>query len=392
MADDLIEVAEVESIANDLENAGIAGSTGVSQAAVEEGLAARMGQENGFVQIDRDGTVKVNGEEVKTPEALRDVMNNLPANKLQQFRDALGNDGLGNEKPEVIQKATKLGAENNQSDLLKNAFDSLSGTLEDKYNSLIKKLQNSNTSFMSKLLKYTSLAGASYLTLSAIAAGKTGCYGVYNGQQQMVYKQGKSQADCVYYTGTAPNPPGDAALTAQVPGLCNANACSVFIQGSTAATLAQLTKDAQNQSCNCVDSSGKLVQPNVALNYQQPTVWDVFGGVVNGIGGFITKLADGTLQVLEAAADVVGDIPKILMWAGIGLAIVGVIAGLAFLGKKLHDKKKLKGGYWKPRHDKHYKQNMHHHKSKDFKHWKKSMKQIQKHTPMEHLTLGQSLF
>jgi hypothetical protein len=380
MAGEGIELVEIAGVADDLENLGASGATGVSGAAMEEAISARMGQDNGFVKIDGEGNVTVDGEIVKSPEALRDVLNKLPPEKLQMVRDAFKDPEKANPTPEVREKATKLGQENNQTGVLGEAFSKLSGALEDKFNKIMENLKKSNGSFMEKVLKYTTLAGGSYALLSAMATGKTGCYGVYGNQQQMVYKQATGSADCVFFSGTAPNPPGDAALVPLVPGLCNANACNYFIQGSTAATLSQLTKDSQTSSCNCVDSNGNLVSPNVTLSYQKPTAWDVLGGIVNGVGGYITKLADGTLQVLEAAADAVGDLPKILMYAGIGIAVILLIVGLAFLGKKLSDKKKLKGGCWK----KGYKS--------DYKVWKKSMKQIQNHTPLEHLTMAQSLF
>ncbi len=379
MAEDVIDVTEVEGLNNDVQNtAAIAQevNTDVNEAAYNERLGATGDQK--LITINKDGTVEVNGEECKTPEEMRDALNKLPADQLAKVKAALGNADLGNGDPTIRENAIKQGKANNQTQLMQDVFDDpSSGTTDEaKFETIVKKLQDSNPSFWSKLLKYTCIGGASYLLLQGMANAKTGCYAVLGNNQNLMYKT-KSKDDCYLFSGSAPN-------IASVSGNLDCqSSCTQLTQNGTAATLAQLNAMKQqpsNSSCNCVDSNGNLVSPNVSINFQNPGPFDILGEAINGIGGFVAKLANGALGILNAAADLVSMLPKILMWVGIAAAIVGVIVGFVYLGKKLHDKKKAKaglaGGGGKKR----------------FKHWRRAMKQVQRSTPYNHLTMSHAMF
>ena len=383
-----IELPELGSLPDDLENtANIAGESGVNIDANVAAYNERIGQDK-LLTIDKDGTIRFNGEEVKSPEDLREKLNSLPADEKVKVKAALANTDLGNVSEDVIQQAQDKGKAANQSQNLEEVFPGKSDSVDvaqAKYDALIKQLKDSSPGFMSKLLKYTCIAGATYAALAAMAAAKTGCYAVLGNQQQLVTKTGGA-GDCVSIKGTYPN----LSLNGDVD--CQGNGCSA-LTSNVAPTAVQYNtlpslKNADNKSCNCLDSNNNLINPNVALSYQSPTPWDIFGNAINGIGGFITKLANGALQILGAAADLLAALPKILMWVGIAAAITGVIVGFIYLGKKLREKAKakkalqsgtspgaLQGGT-----------------RKQFKQYKKHMKRIQKYTPLSHMNLTHSIF
>lgn len=395
------ELPDVSDIFSQMKDASSAVSEGKIDDAVGN-LRERMGQartDTGFLSIDSDGTIKVNGNEIKSLSDLESALKSMPDGPAKtNLINALKNPDLGNVTPDVQEKATSQGVAANQRENLRETFPDKNDPLrESKWTSFQNMLAKSSAELFKKVMSYSVLFGASYAMLDAMASGRTGCYGVSGSQKEMIYKT-SSSADCPFFNSTTPNTP---------PYIISNNincqmACTDFTQNNapTAAQLNALKPAPSNMSCNCVDSTGALVNPNVSIVYEQPTAFDIFGNILNGMGMFIEKVADGVLKIVQAAADVLTDLPKILMWVGIAAAIVGVIVGFIYLGKKMHDKKKakqglqggcwgsskgssksagnLRGGCWG--------------KKKQFKHWKKTMKHIQKSTPYSHMTMSQALF
>ena len=119
----------------------------------------------------------------------------------------------------------------------------------------------------------------------------------------------------------------------------------------------------------------------MAIEYKKYNVFTVLGDILNSAGIFVNGLVNGVMQLARDFGEGVGNIGKIFMWVGIGVAVVGAIVGLAFLGKALHNKKKKKaggmltgggsfssGGF-------------------DEKNWSRFMKNIHKNTPTNQLLL-----
>lgn len=383
MADDA--EAALEQVGIELQNlaGGIDAAAAIGEDATQIGaVAQRMGQtadKIGFEAAEGGGKlIKFNGQVIKNLDDLKSAISTLSEDDQKALAEALANKNLGNRTAAIIEKAKASAASGKQA--LVDVAGAIGGKIEDGFAAILKQLKGSE-SFAATLLKYTTLAAATYGILEAVASAKTGCYAVYGQNQQMIDKAATGAGDCVSFTlkGTPPVITMNASVSCQVTG------CPLIPNATTtAATASQLTPKSDNTSCNCLDSNGNLVNPNVALSYESPDVWDVLGGIVNGIGGMIVKLADDAVKLVDAAEDVIADLPKILMWTGIGLAIVGVLVGIGFIAKKIHDKKKLqkslKGGCWKDG------------RQKSYKAWKKNMKLLQKKTPISHLTTAQALF
>ena len=391
---ELPDVSDIFSEMTDAANAASASAGDISEAVGN--LNKRLGQDStsDLVKIDSDG-IKVNGKVVKTLGDLEDALKTMEDGPAKtKMIDALSNPDLGNETPAVKAKAQEQAKANNQRQNLEDVFPTESDSAdvkEDKYSKFTAMLKKSSLELFNKLVTYSVIGGATYAILDAMAKGKTGCYGVFGSQQELIYKT-SSSTDCVAFqapSSSSPNYVVNQNLQCLTP-------CQDYTQPTnTPATAAQLkafTTPPNNMSCNCVDSTGALANPNVAIVYQAPTAFDIFGNILNGMGMFIEKLADGVLKIVGAAADVLADLPKILMWVGIAAAIVGVIVGFVFLGKKLHDKKKakqgLQGGCWGSNEMRGGCWNQ----KKQLKHWKKSMKQVQRSTPYGQLTMADAIF
>jgi hypothetical protein len=270
---------------------------------------------------------------------------------------------------------------NNQSDLLNKAMQGTQKGFED----LLTKLKSTSPSFMAKLLKYTIVGGLTYGALLAIASAETGCYGVYNSNDFLLKKQGSDMNPALCVGWALNSPPGQAGSIYTTSEFCNSG-CDYFIPGSIGPKSADIEKltatTAPATSCNCLTGvGGDLEKPNVSLTFTTKTAWDVFGDILNGIGGFITSIGNDLLKIVDAGSDFLASLPKILMYGGIAIVVIGVIIGVVFLVKKLKANKTAKGlkaGYWD--------------KKKEFKHWKRSMKQIQRITPYSHLSMSQAVF
>lgn len=357
-----------------------------------DGMNASLGYKSGEGPIKYEGgKLKIGDTDVDMDSINRDSLNaQLSAeikspDELKQVQDALANQQI-NPTTDQVQNATQKGASGKptQAEALTDRFNqggapTTAAAQEARFTEMMNELKKSNPSFMQKVLKYTVLAGAGFLALFAASQAKKGCYVSYDNDQTLVYHAsaatGDPQAGCKFILNNAINSANNVYTT------CS-NQCPSYISNS--APPAQNTTDVSKLSagtCNC-EVNGTAPASNVNLVYEDPTVWDMFGSIINGIGGFITQLANGALQAIDTLANLVGDLPKILMWVGIGAAIIAVIAGLAFLGKKLHDKSKQKklqqgklaGG------------------REQFKRWQKSMKQVQKKTPVSYFSNSLALF
>ena len=371
---------EVGRIFEDAERAAASGVTGASLKDVNEAIAERMGQDKPVVEITEEG-VKIGDVEINDADAFQKELNNLPEEQQVQLKAALQNPELGNVTNEIKDKAVEEGKANNQSSLLQDAIkEDGSG-----FNDLITKLKSSSAAMMGKILKYTVLGFITYEGLNAIAKAETGCYAVYNGNNVLVKKADDTFTDKMCVGWTLTNPPSTTALGKYTVYEYNSIGCNL-IPGSIASKSEDIFRlnetNAPSTSCNCLTGvGGDLEKPNVSLTFTTKTAWDVFGDIVNGIGGFITKIGDDLLKIVDAASDVLADLPKILMYGGIAIVVIGVIIGVVFLAKKLKANKTAKGlkaGYWD--------------KKKEFKHWKRSMKQIQRITPYSHLSMSQAVF
>ena len=376
---------EVGRIFEDAErgaNAGFDAASG-SLKDVNDAIAERMGQDidKAPVKVSEDGKIEVDGNKVESVEEFKAELAKLSPEVQAQLESALKNPDLGNVTNEVKDNAVEQGKANNQSGLLQDAIKEDGSGFGD----MMKKLMNSSAPMMGKLLKYTVVGALTYTALTAIASAQTGCYAVYNNTNFLVKKKADDMTDtmCVGWVKKSGN--NDAGFKYTTFPYCN-DGCQNFIPGCITAGSADIERltegHAPNTSCNCLTGvGGDLENPNVSLTFTTKTAWDVFGDIVNGVGGFITKIGDDLLKIVDAASDVLSDLPKILMYGGIGIAVIGVIIGVVFLVKKLKANKTAKGlkaGYWD--------------KKKEFKHWKRSMKQIQRITPYSHLSMSQAVF
>lgn len=373
----------LDRVAGDMENAA-AGfedpDPNADPALSQNAVNARIGQE-GVVEF-KDGEISVNGEKVSDREALKNALKGLTGKQKSDLLAALQDADKGNPSTEVVDEATAQGKANGQKGLLQNAFEKTKATDDEgRFKGFKNMLAQTSGDLFKRLITYTSIAGASYGVLNAMAAAKTGCYVQYGQQKTLISKD--TAANCVSFTGTA----APYSLTPNATGGCATEGCPLITNTATQPASADQLAAIKNPvptSCNCVDpnNNNTLVNPNVALSYQPYDAWDIFGDILNGIGCFIQDLGNDFVKIVSAAADVVADLPKILMWTGIAAAIVGVIVGIIFLAKKLHEKKKaragVQGGKWSQK--------------RGFKHWKKSMKQLQRSTPYSHLTMSQAMF
>lgn len=322
-----------------------------------------------------DGEVKINGEDVDPETITTDELNQkLGAGIKDQaefnaVKSSLSDPGKLNVSKDDVTTAKSKAAEVDQTGKLEEAFNSENPTTdaekETAFQKIIQMLKESNLSFMTKILKYTAIAGLSYAGLLVLAQARTACVATYGNQKPKVVFNKDTKDDCVLFKGNAFNTAPQNVLVA-----CQ-NACPSFISGSTPP--AQTTTDFSKYSatsCNC-EVNGTLQATNVNLEYKAPGPFDIFGDMINAVGGFVTTLANGALALINTVGNFLSALPKILMWVGIAAAVVAVIVGIGFLAKKLSDKskqKKLKGG------------------GKQFKHWKHQMKQIQRKTPLAHLS------
>lgn len=348
------------------------------RAAALEALNAKIGYDSGGpFNVDADGDITLNGNKVDLETLDRDTLNSELSSgiesqeQLDSITSRMNDPGRLNPTPEQVQVAEEKAVENNQSENLEKTFNSdgvpsTDAEKESAYTSLKNKLKNTNPSFWSKLLKYTIIGAMSYASLSAIATAQSGCFASFGSLEPQKIYSGSDNTDCVFLqNGTFNNAP-QAVYTG-----CQA-ACGKLIANSSAPP--QGTTDFSkfsNTSCNC-QVNGTFQNPNVTLAYKKVSPFDVFGNIINAVGGFISTLANGALQLVNGLENLIEDLPKILMWVGIAAAIVAVLVGIGFLAKKLSDKKKrkqLSGGGGK----------------KHFKHWRHQMKQIQKRTPLSHL-------
>lgn len=239
--------------------------------------------------------------------------------------------------------------------------------------------KSAGPSIWGKIAKYTIISGLTYAALQLIAGARTGCYAIYGTNKQKLADSAITDAStCAFLQKDSS---GNLAISATVAGDCG-TVCSSNIQGSvppTTATPDQL-KLLSPASCNCIiNGQTNVAVPNVALDWEKPSAFDVLGGILNGVGVFIDGLANDVLKVVDAGADILSDIGKIFMWVGVAAGIILVLVGVGFLAKKLHDKakeRKLKmgiaGGGGR----------------KKYKEWKRLHKKIKKSTPLSHLTLS----
>lgn len=382
----MAEFGDIGDIASEISNISDGASAIPSELDIGTQVTAINERLGGEAKVERDasGEMKVNDVPVDgSVESLQKALDTLTGSQRQAVIDALGNPDLLNVSKDVREKAKTDAANAKQNETLQSLAEAKGTSLEQLQEGLTnikKKLTDSNPSLFGKILKYTTLGTATYLSLKAIADSKTGCYANYGGQKQLIQAKPNpaTAASCATFTVATTG----GAITLNSNFSCE-KSCQLNIPGSDEATAAQLTSKSDSTSCNCI-LNNNLVSPNVTITYETPTPWSVLGDIITGVGAFVEKVADEGLNLVGELGNALADIPKILMWAGIGLAIVGVLVGIGFIAKKIHDKKKLKnikgGGVWKDG------------RKKNYKHWKKSMKRLQKSTPNGYLTMDQALF
>jgi hypothetical protein len=386
------------SWANDIQNIEAnAKSSEVTDADIQNQLQALnnkagLTSENGFTR-DADGTWKLKGEPLGDVGALDS------ASLLEVFNKA-GFDGAEIESitgtaanPEInVPKRVKADAAKRgaaasppQAQAVETALSNeLGGASPDAdpvkteaaWTKLKQKMIDGAGDLGKSLVKYSIIFGATYLGLTAIANAKTACYAVYGDNKQKLPNIADA-ASCSYLDSTS------KSLNSSVVTAC-VQPCLTYISGSYPAnntpTVPQIPISAlSGSSCNCVVPSdpSKPVVDNVSVSYIKYSAFDVFGDILNSAGMFINGLANDILKLASAIPGAIADIGKILMYVGIAAAVVAVLVGLGFLGKKLHDsaqRRKMQQGIKGGSNGRHR-----------FKEWKRLREQIKKKTPLTHL-------
>jgi hypothetical protein len=378
-----------DSLSNDLQamtNPAFESAGGDVAAAVEN-WNNRCGRDSSNPLLTRDdsGKFKLNdktftADEIASGESLKTKLESLeiPEAELGDLNTALKDPALTNVSGEIQQTAklsgdrpaVKTALETNPRYQIEEGKANNDANLKNVKNDL----ENSNKIAWGKIMKYTLMAGLSAAAMFALAKAGTGCYAEYSTQKQKL--SDLASDTCAFLTdGTG----GAAATINNAAQLDCATPCQNYIGSNSVSPFSQKVTDLSKTSCNCSNNTSPTTKanPNVTLVYETPSVWDVFGNILNAAGMFIQGIENGLLKLVDAAADALGDIGKIFMYVGIGVGVIVVVAVLGFLFKKLSDKSKekklnrgIKGG------------------KKRYKDWKKLQKQIKKHTPQNQLTLS----
>lgn len=393
MPDLPFDAGVADGLATDLKNMSVMDSAAIDDAVtkfnnrlgLKEGDPGALSHENGQFklgdkEISFDDTLNGEGlanllKDNMDPEVYNNVLKTLkdptinpPASVQQAARDR----GAAASPPQSQALQDRFPA-----DPVKDAKDS--AKLEAAMNSLRDEIKkNSSPSIWGKIAKYTIISGVTYGVLQAIAGARTGCYAIYGTNKQKIADSAITDSStCAFLQKDSS---GNLGIAANVAGDCG-TVCQSYIQGSTppkTATPDQL-KLLSPASCNCIISGQTTVAvPNVALDWEKPTAFDVLGGILNGVGIFIDGLANDALKIVDAGAGILGDIGKIFLWVGVAAAIIVVLVGIGFLAKKLHDKskeRKLKMGIAGGGRSK-------------YKEWKRLHKKMKKSTPLSHLTMA----
>lgn len=349
--------------------------------------------EPGGLKREADGSYTMNDKPYDitniNPDVLNEALkNNIPEAAYNKILNTLKDPSIN--PPASVQQAARdrgAAASPPQSQALRDRFPVSDITtastqdLENAMNSLKSEIKNSaGPSIWGKIAKYTIISGLTFGVLQAIAGARTGCYAIYGTNKQKLADSAIKDSSTCAFIQKDPNS-GNLIIAANVAGDCG-NVCSSNIQGSvppTTATPDQL-KLLSPASCNCIiNGQTNVAVPNVALDWEKPSAFDVLGGILNGVGVFIDGLANDVLKVVDAGADIISDFAKIFLWVGVAAGIILVLVGVGFLAKKLHDKakeRKLKMGIAGGGGRKRYKE------------WKRLHKKIKKSTPLSHLTLS----
>lgn len=385
--------ADIFERCRQIEDAGLSAN---EKAAGVKALNAKFGyDEGGPFSLDENGKVQINNKSFDFGDISRDNLNTAlndfvtSPEQLSNIQNALNDTSRGNPTEAQVQEAQQRGstASPPQVQALEQRFNEMAKSINDKWDPskpdkvvaeqalgmLRDELNKSNKGIWGTVLKYTLIGALTFAGLQALSNAQTACYAEYNQQKNKVDPNVTKAADCVLFAPTGTS--GANAFTDVWNGC--ATQCTTLISGSTVPP--KTTTDFSTlsaASCNCT-ANGQIVSPNVSLVYESVSVWQVFGNIINSIGGFIGGLINNALKLMSTLGDILNNLGTILMWAGIGAAIIGLIVGLVYLGKKMHDKKKAKqlqqGGI------------------KGGRKWHRTMKKLRNTTPLSHLTYSHAL-